>query len=171
MPEKKQQISQDVSSVVGFQGVCVVPGTKLRYKKSLISKYCSEHRSILDRYHDAFSAYQAGDDLKFRQKLEALQIELSNHLIDEALNMYVYLKHYYAKDEKKLNLIRRFNRNVKKSGITVFSFVKRFTEAGEAIIHDQDFLAQLIQIGNSLEVHLAAEERYLFHLYRRPEGA
>lgn len=169
MHGKDKQQYQEFSDIAGVENAYVAPGTKIRYKKSLISKYCNEHRNILSTYHNALSAYQSRDNQELLRHLESLQSALRNHVLDEGLNMYVYLKHFYATDTKKLDLISRFNRNMKKSGMSTFSFIRRFTEDGEAVPHNHDFLSQLLQIGNSLEVQLAAEERHLYHLYRNTE--
>lgn len=160
---------REESDVVGAEDLHVAPGIKIRFKESLIDKFCVEHGNIRSLYNDALAAYQSSNDQEFLQLLESLQTELRNHLLDEALNMYVYLKHLYAKDAKKLKLISRFNRNLNKTGMTTFSFIRRFTEDGEAVSHDDDFLSQLLNVGNGLEVQLAAEERHLFPLYKRAE--
>ncbi|MDH5179682.1 MAG: hypothetical protein OEZ39_19525 [Gammaproteobacteria bacterium] len=170
MTERDFEINPDDSSLIGIDKDHVAPGTGIRYKETLIEKYLTEHGNIRNLYHDVLSAYQSNNAPEFVRLLELLHNDLRSHLLDEALNMYIYLKHYYTRDEKKLDMIQRFNRNMKKSFKQVFTFIRRFTEEGEAVRHDPRLLLQLIEMGNSLEVQFSAEERHLFCLYQRPQA-
>lgn len=146
----------------------VAPGTEITYKKSLIRKYHEEHTQLQTFFERALTAYQLGKDEEFLNHLRNLQIALRKHLLDEELNLYIYLRHCYRNDKQKQDLITRFKKSSKKTGLTTFDFIKQLTEEGEAISRDESFLNRFLDIGNILETLLTAEEAHLYPIYRMP---
>lgn len=144
------------------------PGTEISYQKSLISKYREEHGAIQSFFNTALTAYQLGNDAEFLSRLRNLQIALRRHLLDEELNLYIYLRHCHRGDGKKQELITRFKKNSKNTATTTFSFIRQVTEEGAAISRDEVFLSRFLEIGNILETLMAAEEAHLYPIYRLP---
>lgn len=148
--------------------IVVAPGTEITYKKSLISEYHKEHENLQQLFNTALTAYQHARDDEFLTNLHDLQISLRKHLLDEELNLYVYLRHCYSYDKNKQELITRFKKSSKRTGVTTFSYIKQFTEEGNTITRDEEFISQLLQIGNMLETLMAAEEHHLYPIYKKP---
>lgn len=146
----------------------VAPGTEITYKKSLIGKYHGEHENLLRLFGLVLSAYQQAQDDAFLSHLRELQMAFRKHLLDEELNLYIYLRHCYRYDKKKLELITRFKKSSKKTGITTFAYIKGLTDEHEKISRDEAFLANLLEIGNMLETLNAAEEQHLYPIYQKP---
>lgn len=162
--ERRQKSSENDEKEV----YAVAPGTEITYKKSLISKYREEHENLQHLFNMALTAYQQSRDDEFRDHLRDLQIALRKHLLDEELNLYVYLRHCYSHDKKNQELITRFKKSSKKTGVTTFSFIKQFTQEGDEVTRDEEFVTQLLQIGNMLETLMAAEEQHLYPIYKMP---
>ena len=148
----------------------VASGTEITYKKSLISKYHEEHENLLLLFGQALSAYQQARDGEFLAHLRDLHIALRKHLLDEELNLYIYLRHCYRNDKNKQELITRFKKSSKKTSVATFTYIKQLTEEAEMISRDEAFISQLLQIGNMLETLLAAEEQHLYPIYKKPVG-
>ena len=146
----------------------VAPGTQITYKKSLISKYQAEHETLQRLFGKALTAYQQARDEEFLAHLHDLQIAFRMHLLDEELNLYIYLRHCYGHDKRHQELITRFKKSSKKTGVTTFAYIKQLTEEGGLISRDETFIAQLLQIGNTLETLIAAEEQHLYPIYKKP---
>ncbi len=147
----------------------VAPGTEITYKKTLISKYHDEHESLRQLFGMALTTYQQANDEVFLSHLHDLQIALRRHLLDEELNLYVYLRHCYSHDKKKLEFIARFKKNSKKNSVEILSYIKQFTEEGKKIVKDEPFILRFLKIGNMLEILFAAEEQHLYPVYKMPE--
>lgn len=146
----------------------VAPGTEITYKKLLISKYYDEHKNLQKLFTLSLTAYQQARDDEFLASLRELNVALRQHLLDEELNLYIYLRHCYSHDKNNLELITRFKKNSKKTGVAAFAYIKQFTEDGGAIFRDEESIAQLLQIGNMLETLMSAEEQHLYPIYKKP---
>jgi len=146
----------------------VAPGTEIKYKKLLVSQYLDEHDNLTHLFSQALSAYQQMRDDDFLQHLRDLNIGLRKHLLDEELNLYIYLRHCYTHDKKKQEIITRFKKSSKKAGVTTFAYIKQFTEQDESISRDEAFICRLLEIGNMLESLMHAEEQHLYPIYTRP---
>lgn len=146
----------------------VAPGTEIAYKKSLIEKYRREHCELQGLFTKALTAWQLGDDPALLQKLRDLQIGLRRHLLDEEVNLYIYLRHDYSHDKVKQELITKFKSCSKKTGLAAFGFIRKVTQEKSNVPHDEAFLSELLEIGNMLETLIEAEEAQLYPIYRRP---
>ncbi len=149
----------------------VAPGTEITYKEMLISQYHDEHENLRRLFDLALTAYQQTKDDTFRLHLYDLHIALRKHLLDEELNLYVYLRHCYLHDKNKQALIARFKKNSKKTGVKILSCVRKLSDEKEQIIRDNVFVSQLINIGNMQAALFAAEEQHLYPVYKTPELA
>ena len=146
----------------------VAPGTEISYKPTLIEKYHQDHKNIISLFNDALSAVQQTDSKSLLEKLRDLQIALRKHLLDEELNLYIYLRHCYSNDKLKQDLINKFKRRSKKVGIETFTFISKLSEEGYSINYDDTFFAELLGIGNMLENLMDAEQTHLYTIYSKP---
>ena len=97
--------------------VLVAPGTEITYKADLIEKYQQDHQAILSIFNEVLSAVQLADTPAMLERLRDLQIALRKHLLDEELNLYIYLRHCYSHDRDKQEIINKFKRRSKKIGV------------------------------------------------------
>jgi len=150
------------------EGRLVAPGTEISYKKSLINKYTDEHQNLQRLFELALAAYQQAKDEIFLLHLRELQIALRKHLLDEELNLYIYLRHCYRQDKDKQELITAFKKGSKKTGVKTFAYIRQYTEEGGEISRDEAFLSDLLEIGNTLGDLIISEEHYLYPIYQKP---
>jgi len=146
----------------------VAPGTEISYKPSLIDKYGQDHENILAIFNESLSAVQNADSKNLLVKLRDLQIALRKHLLDEELNLYIYLRHCYTHDKPKQEVINKFKRRSKKVGTETFGFISKLSAEGYSINYDDKFFSELLGIGNMLEHLMQAEENLLYPIYKRP---
>ena len=146
----------------------VAPGTEISYKSSLINKYVDDHSKIKVLFNEALTAVQQADSKQLLKKLHDIQIALRKHLLDEELNLYIYLRHCYTGDKHHQELINKFKRRSKKVGTEVFGFISKISQPENTIEYDEAFLTELLAIGNMLETLLESEEKHLYTIYRSP---
>ena len=89
----------------------VAPGTQIAYKHSLISEYSAEHKQLLTIFNDAVLAYEQGRDDEFVAILQDLKTGLRKHLLDEEMNLYIYLRHCYMDNNKYMEIIKKFKKD------------------------------------------------------------
>jgi len=148
--------------------VLVAPGTEISYKPTLIEKYKQDHQALQEIFDEILNAVQEADSKTFLVRLRDLQIALRRHLLDEELNLYIYLRHCYVGDKLKQEMINKFKRRSKKVGTDVFSFISKLSEEGYVISYNEDFISELVAIGNLLQGLLETEESVLYPIYRKP---
>ena len=146
----------------------VAPGTEITYKPTLIEKYRQDHKNLQTIFNETLTAVQLADSKNLLERLRDLQIALRKHLLDEELNLYIYLRHCYAQDKPKQELINKFKRHSKKVGVETFGFISKLSGEGYSISYDDAFFAELLEIGNKLDKLLEAEQAHLYPIYRRP---
>lgn len=139
----------------------------LSYQHELISKYQQEHRKVLTLFGDALSAFQQGDGKALLRKLADLQLALRRHLLDEELNLYLYLRHGYAQDRDRLEIVNRFKANSKKTSQMAFDYIATMMGRADPLGRGESELTALLRIGNILETLLMAEEQHLYPLYKK----
>lgn len=146
----------------------VAPGTEITYKPELIGKYQQDHSNLQELFNEVLAALQLQDSGQFVRKLRDLQIGLRRHLLDEELNLYIYLRHCYTQDKLRQELINQFKRRSKKVGVETFAYIGKVTEEGYNITTSELFLSELLAVGNMLDNLLEAEETHLYPIYKRP---
>jgi len=148
--------------------ILVAPGTEITFKADLIDKYKQDHQHIISIFNNVLTAVQQEDSIAMLDRLRNLQIALRKHLLDEELNLYIYLRHCYKDDRPKQDIINKFKRRSKKVGVETFGFIGKLSEEGYSIKYDETFFNELLEIGNALEDLLETEEKHLYTIYRKP---
>lgn len=148
--------------------ILVAPGTEISYKPDLINKYQQDHRNILSIFNESLTAVQQADSKSLLERLRDLQIALRKHLLDEELNLYIYLRHCYTHDRQKQEVINKFKRRSKRVGTETFGFISKLSGEDYSINYDETFFNELLGIGNMLENLLETEESHLYPIYRKP---
>lgn len=146
----------------------VAPGTEITYKSTLIEKYQQDHQALQNLFNDTLTALQQTDNQALLQKLRDLQVALRKHLLDEELNLYIYLRHCYTHDKAKQELINKFKRRSKKVGVEIFGFISKVSTESLEVSNDETFITELLGVGNMLENLIEAEEAHLYPIYRQP---
>ena len=145
------------------------PASEITYSKTQITQYLSEHEKIRQLFAMALMAYQQNEDKAFLQHLRDLQMALRRHLLDEELNLYIYLRQCYKQNANKRELITRLKKNSKQTGLHIFSYIKTVSDLPLKIRREEADVSKLLQIGNMLEALFYAEEQHLYPIYKKPE--
>ena len=165
---KSRSKDAETKSAEDTSQVFVAPGTEISYKATLIEKYRHDHQNLQTLFNEVLKAVQLAESKTFLLRLRDLQIALRKHLLDEELNLYIYLRHCYAHEKLKQELINKFKRRSKKVGLEIFGFIAKLSSEGYSISYDEAFIAELLAMGNMLEQLLEAEETHLYPIYKRP---
>ena len=144
-----------------------LPGTKLTYDKSLLSKLKKNHRKLLRMHATSVRVYDKKKFDRLSNLLRQIKIKYTSHLLLENTRFFTYLKHFFKEDTKNTDLIRGFVSDMDKQGKLVFQFLDRSTQEGFEF--DEQFKKELEIVGKILKERFIANEKELHFLYQPPE--
>ena len=141
-----------------------IVGRPLSYHPDLIPKLQSDHRALLDIYGQIAKCATAKDWERIANLLVHFRSNLQDHLLDEAVRLYVYLQKSIEDDESRL-LIRSFRTEMEGIGRVVLKMLDRFEGIATSQYLQLLFDAEWRTIGSVLGDRIAREEKTLYPLY------
>nr|WP_295781836.1 hemerythrin domain-containing protein [Rhodoferax sp.] len=137
----------------------------MTYHPDLISKLKNEHRVVLDIYGQIVTHAAAKDWGTVSLLLNQFRSGLTDHLLDEAVRLYVYLQKT-QEDDDSITLIRSFRSEMDGIGRTVIKVLDRFEDVAKSGALQELFENEWRGIGVVLGDRIAREEKTLYPLYR-----
>lgn len=140
------------------------------YDDELINTFQAEHQGLLRLFGDIKAAAER-DDFKLVQiKLKKFTSILRGHLLTENVKLYVYLSKELAHDPENKDIIMSFRREMMQIGKVVNQFVTKYDRLLWTLDMRQDFLPELLAIGQVLIERIEREESTLYPLYMPKEN-
>ncbi len=139
-------------------------GGTLGYRPDLINKLMGDHRALLKLYGQVMTDAGNKNWSAVAQQLIQFKSSLQDHLLDEAVRLYVYLQKNTEDDEAK-TLIRNFRIEMEQIGRAVLKMLDRFEGIADSAYLQMLFASEWKVIGATLGDRIAREERALYPLY------
>lgn len=147
-----------------------VPGTNIQYDPALIGRLTGEHKELLSLYDQVAKAVAANHIAKVPSLLGEFKVSLMEHLLQENVKLYAYLKTNLATNEQNSEIINEFQHEMGKIGRTVMGFLRTYTETPLTPENLDEFKKQFEAIGAALVSRIQREEQTLYTLYMPPLG-
>ncbi len=141
-------------------------GTKISYHPELIDQFKKDHRELLEIFTDVVTASKDGDMERVPVLLIEFKRRIIGHLLQENVQLYVYLKYLFVDDAANRELAKTMQKEMAAIGKVLFEFIVRFTD--ENVNYDQAFQQELEGIGAVLVERIKLEEENLYSLYVHP---
>nr|WP_315491466.1 hemerythrin domain-containing protein [uncultured Rhodoferax sp.] len=141
-----------------------ITGRGLSFHADLIPKLLHEHRVVLELYGQILHNATVKDWGKVAPMLAQFKKGLSDHLLDEAVRLYVYLQKS-VEDEESRALIRNFRTEMEGIGRVVIKVLDRFEDVAKSPYLQELFEAEWRGLGAVLGDRIAREEKTLYPLY------
>lgn len=142
----------------------------ISYDHDLIDTFQAEHQSLLRLFGDIRKAAEEEDYKIVHVKLKKFTSILRGHLLTENVKLYVYLSKELAHDPENKEIIMSFRREMMQIGKVVNRFVTVYDRPLWSLDMRQDFLPELIAIGEILIERINREENTLYPLYMPKEN-
>ncbi len=167
---KKKQKSAE-QSVVNTQPTAkeqpsFVQGAKIAYQPELIDQFKKDHKELLTLFTNIVNAAEGRDTVQIPALLTEFKRRIMGHLLQENIQLYVYLKYLYADDSMTSELTKSMQKEMSAIGKTVLDFISKYTAKGAK--YDQEFRDGLQGIGAVLVERIKVEEENLYGLYLPP---
>jgi len=141
-----------------------ITGRGLSFHADLIPKLLHEHRVVLDLYGQILHNASVKDWASVASLLVLFRKGLSDHLLDEAVRLYVYLQKS-VEDEESRALIRNFRTEMEGIGRVVIKVLDRFEDIATSPYLQELFEKEWRGLGTVLGDRIAREEKTLYPLY------
>lgn len=141
----------------------------ISYDDSLIDTFQSEHQDLLRLFGIIKSSAENNDFKMVQIKLKQFASILRGHLLTENVKLYVYLSKELAKDPENKEIIMSFRREMMQIGKVVNRFVTTYDRPLWSLDMRQNFLPELLGIGEVLVERIEREENTLYPLYMPKE--
>lgn len=142
-------------------------GTQIRYDEGLVDKLKDDHQKLLGLYTEISSLADAGQYERLQEKLSRFRVDLTDHLLNENVKLYVFLDRSMVDDEMNSELIRSFRREMDGIGKTVMDFLRRYQLHGVNDTNVDTFRDELVKIGEVLGDRITREESTLYVMYEQ----
>lgn len=143
-----------------------VTGRGLSFHADLIPKLLDDHRVVLGIYGRVLEGVAAKDWVGVSKLLHQFRTGLQDHLLDEAVRLYVYLQRA-VEDEASEELIRGFRTEMERIGRVVVKTLDRFEHLEGSAQLQELFENEWRSLGVVLGDRIAREEKTLYPLYRQ----
>jgi hypothetical protein len=144
------------------------PGTEISYDSKLITRFKGHHVSLLKLFTSIKQRAEAGDFAQTLETIETFKNVLQQHLLEENIRFYTYLKMCLQKDEENSRLMNSMKSEMEGIGRVVTRFISHYLEFGIDEGNVKKFLTELQAIGAALQDRIAREENSLYTLYHAP---
>lgn len=163
-PAKPQPHTAKFVASVDAPSSTATTGRGLVFHADLIPKLLSEHRVVLDIYGRVLKSVEAKDWAGVASLLVQFRKGLQDHLLDEAVRLYVYLQKSVDDDESK-DLIRGFRSEMEGIGRVVIKTLDRFEDIAKSDYLQELFESEWKNLGAVLGDRIAREEKTLYPMY------
>lgn len=149
------------------EAVRVAKGTEIRYDTSLIDKLKGDHQDLLGLFTDISDSADNGNFDECNHKLGRFKFQLTDHLLNENVKLYVFLDRQMEDDDLNSELIKGFRREMDQIGKVVMDFFRRYQSKGVSASNVAEFQQELSNIGQVLVDRINREESTLYPLYEQ----
>lgn len=139
----------------------------IKFHPELIAELTADHQKLLAIFAELGKKAEARDAAGFKERLHRFKILLADHLLKEAIRLYIYLRQQFKGDEATHHTITSYKKEMDGIGAVAMRFIEDY---GNRPAKDFDFAElqyQLKQIGDVLGDRIYREEHELYTLYRR----
>lgn len=145
------------------------PGTQLTYDPNLIIRFKGHHVSLLKLFNNIQKASANREYDQVTESLESFRRVLQQHLMEENLRLYIYLRKCLAQDPDSAELAASMKREMGRIGKNVTEFINHYSEFGVNDDNIEKFRHDLVHIGAILQDRIQREEESLYTLYLPPD--
>lgn len=138
----------------------------ISFYADLIPKLQNDHRVVLSIYGELMKRANDGDWVGVNNSLQMFRAGLQDHLLDEAIRLYVYLNRNIEDTESKY-LARQFRVEMDKIGRVVLASLDRYKNIDLSPALQETFIEEWRGIGGVLGDRIRREEQTLYPLYAR----
>ncbi len=141
------------------------PGTQIRYSPELIGKLKDDHKALFVIFGQIKKASDSGNYSVVVKKLKEFKTAITDHLLTENVNLYIYLGRSLSNDEMNDQLVRGFRSEMNQIAKVVIAFLTKYETIGVNKALAASFDKELGEIGAALVERIEREESTLYPLY------
>lgn len=145
-----------------------VRNTKIEYQPQLIEQFKKDHQVLLTIFTNIVEKSNLDDTSEVPALLSEFKRRIIGHLLQENIQLYVYLKYLYADDSLTAELTKNMQKEMPGIGKTVLDFITCYTQKNACF--GQEFKDGLNAIGAVLVERIRLEEENLYGLYMDPSS-
>jgi hypothetical protein len=146
------------------------PGTQIAFDPQLITRFKGHHAALLKLFNQIKQSAQAGDYVRTLEATATFKNVLQQHLLEENIRFYTYLRICLQKDEENARLMHTMKSEMEGIGRVVGRFISHYLEFGINEGNIKKFMTDLQGIGAALEDRIGREESSLYTLYQPPDS-
>ncbi len=143
----------------------VAPGTQIHYLDNLIADLQKDHRVLLAIFKNIQLAFKEEKYNKVTEHLKQFRRKITDHLLAENVQLYIYLTHEFSQDEVTSELVKEFRHEMNDISKVVMAFLSKYETIGVDKHLAKSFARDLAAIGTALVERIEREEHTLYPLY------
>jgi regulator of sigma D len=147
------------------QSTHVAPGTQIHYLDHLIDDLQGDHKVLLNIFGKIQNEFNKGRYNEVTVQLKQFRRAITDHLLVENIQLYIYLSHEFAQDEVTTDLVKEFKREMNQISKVVIAFLTKYEAIGVDKQLASTFAKDLTAIGAALVERIEREEHTLYPLY------
>jgi hemerythrin-like domain-containing protein len=137
----------------------------IAYYPNLIEDLEREHRELLSALSSMSKSVQIRNLKRFKEYLAVFKNLLVEHLLKEAVKLYIYLRQTLKAHPAESALVSRYKKEMDGLGVEVLRFIDHYLPKSATEIDVAALKAELVDVANLLKDRLSREETELYPLY------
>lgn len=139
----------------------------IHFHPELIAELTADHQKLLAILGELDAQAEKQDVVQFKERLHRLKILLADHLLKEAVRLYIYLRQQFKENVAAYQLVTTYKKEMDGIGAVAMRFIDEHSRQAPEKFDFPGIRRQLRQMGEVLGDRIYREEHELYRLYRR----